>query len=301
MRKYVLKRILIFIPTIFIISLLTFMISLNAPGDPVEFMLNIGNEQGQMSDRIATEKTYLSLRKQLGLDLPVFYFSFTNLASCDTLYRIPKKRYRQNLERLTDIHGNWKQIESYFLSCRVLENELYKVQKNAINSSRLLQMKDNSNALLVSYKENKIKYHIDKIDKLINSHVGFKELQPFIEEIKFKYNVVVDEATPNKKLIPVLRFHGFNNQYHNWITNFIIGDFGISYQDKRPVKSVIWDALGWTMLISLLSVLIAYLIAIPVGVFSAVKRGTKFDLTVSTILFMLYSLPSFWMPRSIAS
>ena len=59
MLKYILKRILIFIPTLIIISLVTFIISINAPGDPVESMLNrsTGGE-GQASQRIATEKAY---------------------------------------------------------------------------------------------------------------------------------------------------------------------------------------------------------------------------------------------------
>ena len=75
MFKYIFKRLLIFIPTLFAISLLTFVISLNAPGDPVDTMLNknAGGE-GQASQKLATEKAYNDIRHQLGFDLPVFYF-----------------------------------------------------------------------------------------------------------------------------------------------------------------------------------------------------------------------------------
>ena len=43
------------------------------------------------------------------------------------------------------------------------------------------------------------------------------------------------------------------------------------------------------------SLLLAYLIAIPLGIFSAVKKGTRTDRVVTTLLFMLYSLPSFFV------
>ena len=88
MIRYILKRILIFIPTLFAISLLTFIISINTPGDPVETMLNSSSKAaGQSAAKASNEKTYIALRKDLGLDLPLFYFTVTNSTSCDTLYR----------------------------------------------------------------------------------------------------------------------------------------------------------------------------------------------------------------------
>jgi peptide/nickel transport system permease protein len=53
--------------------------------------------------------------------------------------------------------------------------------------------------------------------------------------------------------------------------------------------------LYWTMLLSFLSIVITYLISIPIGVFSARKKGSKADNIISTFLFMLYSLPNFWI------
>lgn len=75
----------------------------------------------------------------------------------------------------------------------------------------------------------------------------------------------------------------------------MVGDFGISYQDGRPVKSVLWDAIRWTVMLSLLSILLSYLIAIPIGVNSAQNKGSKGDQITTTFLFILYSLPSFWV------
>jgi peptide/nickel transport system permease protein len=75
----------------------------------------------------------------------------------------------------------------------------------------------------------------------------------------------------------------------------MIGDFGISYQDKRPVSSVIRSSISWTLVLSLASMLLSYLIAVPLGVISAKDKGSMKDKTITTGLFMLFSLPNFWI------
>lgn len=80
MFKYILKRILIFIPTLLVISLLTFLLSVSVPGDPVEQMLSSASENGG-KNVLASEQAYIDKRKNLGLDLPVFYFSLSNKAT----------------------------------------------------------------------------------------------------------------------------------------------------------------------------------------------------------------------------
>jgi peptide/nickel transport system permease protein len=73
------------------------------------------------------------------------------------------------------------------------------------------------------------------------------------------------------------------------------GDFGISYQDEKPVATVIWEAVRWTVLLSIISILLTYLIAVPLGMASAASKGDIKDQAISTTLFILYSLPSFWV------
>lgn len=75
MFKYIIKRIFIFIPTMLAISLLTFMLSVSVPGDPVELMMNGGSgDNGQSASKIAGEQAFIEKRHALGLDLPVFIF-----------------------------------------------------------------------------------------------------------------------------------------------------------------------------------------------------------------------------------
>jgi len=103
------------------------------------------------------------------------------------------------------------------------------------------------------------------------------------------------EKSISNILIPKFIWHGADNQYHKWFSNFISGDFGISLYDRRPVKSRIWGALGWTLLINIISILLAFIISIPLGVYSAERSGSKFDHFISLSSMMLYALPIFWV------
>jgi peptide/nickel transport system permease protein len=84
-------------------------------------------------------------------------------------------------------------------------------------------------------------------------------------------------------------------QYLLWAKGIFTLDFGKSFKDNGPVMDKIAERIPITLWMSIGSVILAYLIAIPVGIYSAARPGTKVDRTVSTLLFMLYSLPSFWI------
>ena len=115
MFKYIIKRILIFIPTLIAISLLAFIINISAPADPVEKLTNSADKEGaanQQSD--ATKKVKQELRKKLGLDLPIFYISFGSLSDCDTIYKLDDKDHIASLSELTHYYGNWSDVSVYY-------------------------------------------------------------------------------------------------------------------------------------------------------------------------------------------
>jgi peptide/nickel transport system permease protein len=120
-------------------------------------------------------------------------------------------------------------------------------------------------------------------------------LRPAYEEVVSAAKALSTEATPWKIYVPTIHWYGTQNQYHRWLMGLFRGDFGISYQDKRPITSKLGDAVRWSIVINLISIVLAYLIAIPLGVQSAVRRGQWPDRVISTTLFMLYSLPTFWI------
>lgn len=84
-------------------------------------------------------------------------------------------------------------------------------------------------------------------------------------------------------------------RYVRWLGHMAMLDFGKSYVDQRPVLQKVAERLPVSLQLSVLSVLLAYLIAVPLGVFSAAKHGSAADRTLTLGVFILYSLPSFWV------
>jgi peptide/nickel transport system permease protein len=83
-------------------------------------------------------------------------------------------------------------------------------------------------------------------------------------------------------------------QYWRWISGIIFqGDFGYSFQWRRPVADLIWDQVGFTVLLSVATLLFAWAIAFPIGVFSAVKQYSVGDYVVSFIGFIGLAVPNF--------
>jgi len=85
-------------------------------------------------------------------------------------------------------------------------------------------------------------------------------------------------------------------QYFIWVKNIILrGDFGYSFQYRRPVKDVIWERLGWTILIATLCHLVSTVIGIVIGIYSATHQYGIGD-TIGTIFaFIGLSVPSFFL------
>lgn len=82
-------------------------------------------------------------------------------------------------------------------------------------------------------------------------------------------------------------------QYFTWITNAAKGDFGKSYTYKLPVSELIGDRALNTLWLSLLSVFILYLIAIPLGVLAGRYQNSFLDKTVVLYSFISYAIPVF--------
>jgi len=84
-------------------------------------------------------------------------------------------------------------------------------------------------------------------------------------------------------------------QYAIWLGNMATGDFGNSFVDNRPVMSKILERIPITATISAIIVALIYLISIPIGIYSAARQYSFGDRATTFILFVLYSLPSFWI------
>jgi peptide/nickel transport system permease protein len=103
------------------------------------------------------------------------------------------------------------------------------------------------------------------------------------------------EARPEKISVPAFYWHGFDNQYHRWLTGFVTGDLGLSRSTQKPVWESLKFSLRSTLIINGLAILLAYCLAVPLGVFMARRRDQAPDRTARWVLLLLYSMPIFWL------
>lgn len=81
--------------------------------------------------------------------------------------------------------------------------------------------------------------------------------------------------------------------YVQWVGNLVRGDLGRSLSRRQPVAWLIGQRIGPTLLLSATSLLLAYLLSVPMGLYASVRSGKPDERALSTLLYMLYSLPSF--------
>ncbi len=84
-------------------------------------------------------------------------------------------------------------------------------------------------------------------------------------------------------------------QYLNWLGQVAQGNFGYSYDTKRPVTAEIGDRLPATLYLMGVTFVVVLAIAIPVGILCAVKQYSWLDIVISTLAFAGQALPVFWV------
>lgn len=83
-------------------------------------------------------------------------------------------------------------------------------------------------------------------------------------------------------------------QYWKWISGILLrGDFGHSFEWNRPVSDLIWERMGSTLAISLASLLFVWAVALPIGIYSAVRRHSFGDYAFTFLGFLGLAIPNF--------
>ncbi|MBI3836565.1 MAG: ABC transporter permease [Planctomycetia bacterium] len=81
--------------------------------------------------------------------------------------------------------------------------------------------------------------------------------------------------------------------YLTWMGSLARGDMGRSFSRKQPVSRLIAERIGPTLMLSVTSLLLTYLLSLPMGLYASVRTNHWDERSLSTGLYMLYSLPSF--------
>ena len=309
MFRFILKRLLVFIPTLLVISLLAFVISVNAPGDPVERLLTASEETGGDAsvNAIDKQKAANDLRKRLGLNLPVFYFSLQTIGDIDTIYRIQNFDHRIVIRRMARETGNPEGTLLWFNA--MLETNKFASSfipdsafiKSKRYSEQVTRMRFLINSLTTTSEPALRQMRLDSLNEVLTTTPGVQPVRSAWKNCQVLLAQLKENSSSWKKWIPALHWYGGKNQYHLWMfgngedrKGVVAGDFGISYRDGQPISDRIWPRMKWSLTFSVLSLVLAYVISIPVGLRAGYKRGGWFDKISGSAAFALYSLPSFF-------
>lgn len=82
-------------------------------------------------------------------------------------------------------------------------------------------------------------------------------------------------------------------QYFSWIGQVVQGDFGMSFDWNRPVADVIGDRLVLSMVVSVAAIIFTWAVALPIGVYAAVRRYSVGDYTLTFFGFLGLAIPNF--------
>jgi peptide/nickel transport system permease protein len=83
-------------------------------------------------------------------------------------------------------------------------------------------------------------------------------------------------------------------QYVKWLRGVLIGEWGVSYRDGRPVTQVIFERVPNTVTLTFSSMVVAIGVGVPVGIFTAARAGTISRWIANMLTMIAVSMPTFW-------
>ena len=273
MLKLILYRIAWFIPTVLIVLGLTFFLIKLSPGDPVDFYLDSDSAGIQSRDHYFDQ--YNQTAHFLGLDAPNFYFGFTPYRTGNSLYTLPYAY--QNLA-ITYLAENYSWQET---------NRFIHQLKDLLGSKSLsLEQSEKLEEYILTSRPQKVLEEISLLSKeypsVFHNSFGFQD-------------VMTKQFSNSTAYLPKWHWYGKRNQFHAWFVGALTLDFGSSRHDGLQVNTKLWSAIRWTLCINMTSILLAYVLAIPFGVYSGWYPNSLFDRSSNLIFTVLYAVPIFWM------
>jgi peptide/nickel transport system permease protein len=108
-----------------------------------------------------------------------------------------------------------------------------------------------------------------------------------------------DTSASEQYVEQLRKYYGYDKplyaQYFIMWKNILTMDFSTSRVDHRPVIEKIKEALPVTLGLNIITIIIVYVISVPLGIYSAINERTRTDKAITLVLYILYSLPTFWV------
>ena len=289
MSRYILQRILQIIPTLLVISMILFFMSKCTPSDPVDQLMGITNPAEDLTSMDAYNRKYVELAAKLGLDKPQFYFAIVPRGYPDTLWSLTNAQQKKSFIKLLHNYGNTNYITNYLHRVdrfsRQFSNRLSRAPaREKLQGINLIK------GLNGSYNHEMIRASCTALENAfpqLGSDTAFLALQRSFVELEMnqsRFNV-----------LPKFKWFGMDNQYQHWISQLLSTDFGLSIRDGRPVGNKIREALRWTLSINGVAIIVSMLVSILLGVFLAGYASPRMDQFISSLTFVVYAIPLFWL------
>jgi len=312
MLRFILNRLFLFVPTLLLVSVIAFVLSLSTPGDPVDRLLQSA-EKGEVGagniTRMNRDLEAKKLRERLGLNLPMFYLSIQTLADIDTLYKLNSPLHRPALKRMARETGNPQLVMKWYGHVIEASNAFDLASTDSTKSMILSNYQEQSraaqslfNGILLALNKESQEIKKDSLSNLLSLIPEIRTVRSVWEVSLNEYANSYKQSATWKKYIPRIFFYGINNQYHRWLfgktgisKGVIRGDFGISFRDGQKISDRLGKAMKWTVFLSLISMILAFSFSIPLGLFAGNRANGRFDTISSLVVFALYALPGFFV------
>ncbi len=278
MLPYLLRRLLLFIPTLLLVSIATFTLSHCSGGDPIPYEFE------------SQPAAYLAQARQMALDKPLFYFSVRSLALPDTLHRILPLHVRDHLSALAQRCGNWEAVERYW---RAVQHARSVLQPHATGDvlnalSNMYWARTPSEALQAVHM---LKQALQQLHRPSSGAA-----EDALNAVEHAATYWMQQPQRWRAWLPRWRWHGPDNQYHRWVVGFLSGNPGLSTVTGNPLLTELRPRLYATLFINGMALMLAYGMGIPLGVYMArYRRYWAVDRGLRMGLLFLYSMPVIWV------
>ncbi|GAB4429410.1 MAG: hypothetical protein OHK0039_48030 [Bacteroidia bacterium] len=294
MKRFVLKRLLLVLPTLWLLSLLVFWLGSQFSLEYARHNCITDNPEGWQYYR----QCQLDFLKKYYLDKPVFYLRIGSLAEPDTLHVFVEEKERRAIDRLIYTFGNWPRIDAYRATLYRLHRAARQVAENSLTATEkhhLQEVKQKTGSLITTGDTAEIGRLLWQADTCIAGQPYEAMLAVPLSESRQALQELAAHPTRWRYYVPRVWWCG-DNQYHRWLTGVLRGDLGMSYSvSSETISQSVRRRIGLTIYFSLLSVVLVYVLAVPLGVVAAVYAHTLLDQGLAVLLFALRALPSFWV------
>lgn len=305
MGAYVIRRLLIMIPTFLGISVIVFLVLNLAPGRPgaqqrAELASDVNSE--------GTQESYRIFREQFHLDKPTLFNTRFSLTEADVRGELSKlvtdsgasAADRVQAQDALEDFGGYAVPHLISIARRAHAEGQGELRDLAVGMLRLSARRP----LVDPFNPNPSE-ELRALNRAIDlenaelRNLGYarsasdderaevlERWQRWFDERRERFTWSVGEK---------VGIFFLETRFANYWRNLLRLDFGVSLVTREPVLTTLVGKLKYSLSLSVGSLLLAYLISIPLGIFSAVKKNTTPDRVLTVLLFMLYSLPSFFV------